>query len=152
MSRIAGFALFAFVVATTASAHDRYLGTITVWDGGYAANMSLMDAGFLIGQGAKLSIQPSKDTCVCVDSHTMTSGVLSCNCTTGVLVPAGAFFQTSCSPTGKKFYITESVLLSDGGTAANDAGLFGPSCSVACVALDAGTSTCTVFERLGTEN
>ena len=156
MSRILGFAVVAALVTSAAFGGERYLGTIVTWDGGYAANMSLMDAGFIIGQGSKLSVQPDGHAYVCVDSHINASGVLSCSSTSGVLVPAGALFTTSCSAVGKKFYIQESVsiTLPDGGpsTLANDAGLFGPSCSVAVVALDGGTVNTKVFDRLGTEN
>lgn len=137
----------ALVLAASAFGGERYLGTITTWDGGYAANMSLMDAGFPIGIGAKLSIQPDQHACVCVDSHVNNNGAMACNCTTGVTVPAGSLFQTSCSPKGSSFVIIE--VLSDAGV--YDGGRYPASCTVAVSALDAGTVNTRVFERIGTE-
>ena len=135
------------VLAGEAFGAERFLGTVTVSDGGFTANARQTDAGFYIPVVAKISVQPDGHAFVCVDSHVYSSGRMSCTASSGVLVPAGVLFSSSCAKRPTSALVPE--ILADGGVW--DAGLFGPTCTVACKALDGGTVNCAVFERYGDE-
>lgn len=123
---------------TPALANEAYLGTIYVTDAGSGTtavhNLTAADGGaFLIASRSKLSIQPSANAFVCIDSKP--AGVPTCDSTRGTRIDANTLFPTSCSS-------ASSVALPDGGVT---------SCLVSCVPVSGASVTCPVWSRIGDE-
>lgn len=132
-------AVAAFAALQPALANEQYLGTVIVQDAGTGANavhnLVPADGGaFLIAPRAKLSIQPSANAYVCVDSKSGTTP--TCDATRGPRVDANTLFPTSCSS-------SSAVTMADGGAFT--------SCLVSCVPVSGAAVNCGVWQRIGDE-
>lgn len=152
-------AVAALLVAPLALGGEVYLGTIThAGDAGRNAvhNLTQPDAGFPIGPGTRISVQPSDYAYICVDSQYLNAGKTTCSATNGVLVPGGALFLSSCQTTGPSVLCTVQDLQADGGFSVDGGGTSSTvsirSCTVAAVSYDGGAMTTKVFSRLGNES
>lgn len=146
----------ALALGASALGGENYLGTVRANDGGTGStaawNFIALDSGFFVPPSSKISVQPDGGAYVCLDTHATNAGTVTCNGTNGVLVPGGALFQTSCGQMTVRPYVTENVLLGDGGISATSTRMSIQTCTVACVPASGTTVSCAVFSRSGTEN
>lgn len=98
------------LVASTAEAAEKYLGTVIVTDAGMSNNYLPMDGGaFNIPGLTLLTVQPNAAAYVCVNEFAAT-GLPTCSATNpaGVKVTADQALPTSCP-------VARQILMADGG-------------------------------------
>lgn len=153
---LVGAVVVALAYVGSAEAGESYLGLVYNADAGTGVSVpsNLTTATpFVVAPRSKLSIQPSANAYVCVDSlDKLDAGLLlsdgglnqwvqyrvpTCTSTTGVRVDSNVLFPTSCGA-------SKNPIMPDGGGVG--------SCTVACVPVSGSTVSCPVWQRIGDEN